>query len=209
VIQSTLVRVVRAIFGVLTLVALVRQFLIHVNLGLDWVNFFSYYTILSNLFAGCVFLLLAAVSSNAAVLQFLRLVAVVNMVLVGIVFNLLLRNADVGALLPWVNVVHHYLMPGVVLLDWIVVPTTIQMGWRELAITSLFPLLYVIYSLVRGAYVNWYPYPFLNYEIAGGTAGVALYAGAITLVFLVVGWTVIALGNRRRSSPAFRYRNDK
>lgn len=44
------------------------------------------------------------------------------MALVGIVFGALLRDVDLGDLLPWVNTVHHYIMPVVVVLDWLYQP---------------------------------------------------------------------------------------
>lgn len=43
------------------------------------------------------------------------------MVVVGIVFALLLRTMDLGSLLPWVNFLLDYVMPAVVLLDWLLV----------------------------------------------------------------------------------------
>jgi len=44
------------------------------------------------------------------------------MAIVGIVYGILLRDEDLGALLPWINVVLHYVMPVVVVLDWLYQP---------------------------------------------------------------------------------------
>jgi membrane protease YdiL (CAAX protease family) len=49
------------------------------------------------------------------------------------------------------------------------------------------PLVYLAYSLVRGAVVDWYPYPFLDPDESGGYAGVAGYALAILAAFTAVG----------------------
>lgn len=43
------------------------------------------------------------------------------MAFVGIAFNTLLRDAALGGLTPWVNVVHHMLMP-LAVVDWILLP---------------------------------------------------------------------------------------
>jgi len=186
-------------FGLLTLVALVRQLVIHLQLGFNPANFFSYYTVLSNLFAGCVLILSAAQTKVFhRYLEILRVISVINMALVGIVFSALLRDADLGSMLPWVNFVHHYLMPCVVVTDWLIFPPRARLGARELAIALIFPLAYLIYSLIRGKLVGWYPYPFLDARIVNGTTTVAVYVIGITLVFGIVGTGLIALGNVRR-----------
>lgn len=102
------------------------QLNIHVASGFNAVNFFSYFTNLSNLLAATV-LILGAVRSfgdraTTAGFDQLRFMSVVNMLIVGIVFSLLLRNADLGTLLPWVNVLLHYVMPCVVVVDWLLDP---------------------------------------------------------------------------------------
>jgi hypothetical protein len=124
--------------------------------------------------------------------------AAINMVVVGIVFAVLLRNSDLGALLPWVNFVVHYLMPCVVVLDWVVLPPRIRLGVRELLVCLIFPALYLVYVLVRGSIVNWYPYPFLN-PVKGGYGGVAAYAVAVTVVFILAGVVLFAIANKRHN----------
>jgi hypothetical protein len=202
----SLVRILRVLFGFLPLVALGRQLAIHRGLGFSVTNFFSYFTNLSNLFAGGVLLLCAAASardnSSSRTLAGLRAVAVINMVLVGIVFTVLLRDTDLGSLLRWVNTVLHDLMPCILMLDWVALPPAVRLGWRELMMGLLFPVAYVIYVLVRGRITGWYPYPFLNPAQAGGAAGVLSYVVGITVTFVLVGGGLIALGNWRRAAVA-------
>jgi len=62
----------------------------------------------------------------------------------------------------------------------------------------VFPLAYLVYSLVRGPIVGWYPYPFLDPGKVGGYPGVALYAVGITLGFFLFVWLIVALGQRVR-----------
>jgi hypothetical protein len=57
----------------------------------------------------------------------------------------------------------------------------------------LYPPIYLVYTLTRGAIVNWYRYPFLNPAKVGGDGVVALYCVGIFLAFLVV-VALIALG---------------
>ena len=193
------IRALRLFFGALPLVALLRQLSIHLGLGFDWVNFFSYYTTLSNLLGGCVLILSGAVRIEDRRFEVLRATAVINLCLVGLIFSTLLRDADVGSLLPWVNAVHHDLMPCVIVLDWLLVPPRVRLGARQLGLALVAPMTYVAYTLVRGARTGWYPYPFLNPGIAGGALGVALYVLGIAAAFVFVGWALIALGNMRRT----------
>jgi hypothetical protein len=112
----------RLCFGLLAIAAIGCQLLIHLRLGLDVVNFFSYFTNLANLMAAVTLLIAAWMSLEAREsigFDVLRAMAAVSMVVVGIVFSVLLRNADLGSLQPWVNLVVHYMMPCVIVADWI------------------------------------------------------------------------------------------
>jgi hypothetical protein len=101
----------RLFFGLLTLASIVTQLSIHVYLGFNLVNFFSYFTNLSNILAAVVFIIgaifLLQRHEPSTTFEIVRGTSVVCMGVVGIVFSILLRNEDVGALLPWVNFVLH------------------------------------------------------------------------------------------------------
>jgi len=189
----------RLFFGLLTLVAIGWQLAIHVRMGFDVVNFFSFFTNLSNLLAAIVLVLGARRLWRPASTgpdEGLRALSAVNMVVVGIVFSLLLRDVDLGALRPWINTLLHHVMPCVVLLDWLLQPPRTRLGGRQLLWTLVFPMAYLVYTLVRGSRTGWYPYPFLNPANVGGYGGVALYAAGIALTFGLTGWGLLALGNR-------------
>jgi hypothetical protein len=190
----------RAAFGLLALAAIATQLIVHARLGLSVVNFFSYFTNLSNLFAAFT-LLVAAAPANADEdrlwIETLRAIAVINMTLVGLVFSILLRNVDLGSLLPWVNWALHYVMPIFLIVDWIAHPPRIQLGRQVLLISLSFPLAYLAYILARGSATNWYPYPFLSPADAGGVAGVAAHVAGITVVYIFAAWVILALGKRR------------
>ncbi len=190
----------RLFFGLLALGAVGWQLVVHLRLGFPVLNFFSYFTNLGNLFAAGVLLAAAGQSTATAESKSLpvwRLMAVIYMTIVGVVFAILLRNEDLGALRPWVNFVVHTLMPCVVLVDWLVWPPRGRLGWPQLGVCLVPPLLYLAYTVARGAAIGWYPYPFLNPAQAGGYGGVALYAAGITAVFFGTGLALIWASNRR------------
>jgi hypothetical protein len=114
-----------------------------------------------------------------------------------VVFAVLLRNLPLGALLPWVNFVLHYLMPCVMVFDWLLWPPRQRLNLGALAACLPFPLLYLGYTLLRGRAFGWYPYPFLNPAKTGGYGGVTAYALGITALFLIVGFALLAAANRR------------
>ena len=163
-------------------------------------NFFSYFTILGNIFASVVFIigavrLMRGYQTNDADVA-IRGASVVYMVFIGIVFNTLLIGVDLGGLLPWINTVHHMVMPLVVLIDWIVWPPRSRVSVRTALLWMVFPAVYVVYSLVRGAIVGFYPYPFFNPAAVGGYGGVALYCAAMLVAFVALAFLIRWLANR-------------
>ena len=202
---SAMPAVVRLILGALTLFAIGWQLAIHVAAGFDVVNFFSYFTNLSNLVAAGVLLRFGALGLSgrapSPVDEQLRGMAVVYMTVVGVVFALLLRHVDLGALRPWINVLLHYVMPVAVVADWLLRPG--DAGSRGRLLVLAFPLVYVIYTLARGALVGWYPYPFLDPR-RDGWASVGVHVVAIVVLFVLTQWAATAVARvlGRPAGPA-------
>lgn len=195
---QTPVAALRLAFGLLVLAAVGTQLVLHVRSGYNVVNFFSYFTNLSNLFAAVVLLMGAASSCTTSKPpgDLARAIGVVNMAVVGVVFAILLRNVDLGDLRPWVNTTLHYLMPCVVLIDWLLMPPKAKLGFKPLLLVLVFPVLYIGYVLVRGSLVQWYPYPFLNPVNVGGYSGVAAYVVGIAAAFVIAAGALLSIGNR-------------
>lgn len=193
-----MINLARLFFAILALAAIGQQLMLHIGASFSVVNFFSYFTNLSNLLAAIVLLISVFGNSmiGAATRDLLRYASVVNMTVVGLVFAALLRNVDLGGLLPWVNFVLHYVMPVVIVLDWLLQPPAAKLQAKHLGIVFVFPALYIAYVVLRGASMGWYPYPFLNPANVGGYGSVALYALGITITFLLAGWALLSIGNR-------------
>jgi hypothetical protein len=199
-----LVAAYRAVFGLLALAAIATQAISLSSLGIfNPGNFFSFFTILSNLIAAAVLLVAVARwrSERSRRLDLVRGGAVVYMAVTGIVYSLLLRGADVDTALVWVNVVVHYLMPVVMVADWLIDPPAERITYGQGLLWLSFPFVWTIYTLIRGAIVTWYPYPFLD-PTNGGYATVALYSLAILVVMFAVCIGVVALGNARRGGTS-------
>lgn len=188
----------RAVLAVLALVAIGQQLFLHVRASYSLLNFFSYYTNLSNLFAILVLLLAVflPLPGSSTAREVMRYVSAVNMAVVGIVFAVLLRDVDLGSLLPWVNFVVHYVMPVAIVLDWVLQPPRAGLKAGHLVLALVFPAVYLGYVLLRGAANGWYPYPFLNPANVDGYRGVAAYSLGIVVAFVVAGLVLLVLGNR-------------
>lgn len=164
------------------------------------VNFFSFFTIDSNLL-GATMLLVAAArwrSEPSLLVDLLRGAAVVYLSVTFIVFALLLANSDVDLALPWVDFVLHKLMPVVVVVDWLLDPPARRLSVRQALLWLSFPAVWIVYTLIRGPLAGWYPYPFLD-PANGGYGTVALYVVGILGLMTVTCLVVMALGNAVRA----------
>lgn len=198
--------VIRLFFGLLTLYAIGVQLGIHLRLGFDPVNYFSYFTNLSNIILATVFVI-GAINlwqrrTPTPEQDLMRGGSVVYIAVVGLVFSILLRDVELGSLQPWINTLMHYVNPVVGVADWIISPPKSKLNLEKTRAWLIFPLAYLAYTLVRGALVNWYPYPFLNPATVGGYGAVALYCVGILAIFLAFSWAVIRIAAPAKAERA-------
>lgn len=197
--SASSLRIVRLGFGLLGLLAVSYQFYASTSRpGFNPVNYFSYFTILSNLFLALVLLITASSNKMFQRATSVRGAAALYMTITGIVYFVLLRGLEesLQTPIPWVNTVLHYVMPLVGLLDWLLVRSTVRLSRNQLVSWLLFPLLYLIYSLVRGHLTGFYPYPFLNVSKQGPLI-VTVICLIIMFAFITVGSLLRWLNNRR------------
>jgi hypothetical protein len=158
------------------------------------INFFSFFTIESNIFAVIMLIVSAfavAQQKQSMKLALFRGAAMLYMLITGIVFALLLSGLDNAALtaVPWDNIVLHYIMPVVMLVDWLINKPKYTIRFKQALIWLVYPIVYVAYSLVRGSLVGWYPYPFLNPATKGYT-GILLTSIGILGLTLALVWVI-------------------
>ena len=176
-------------------------------------HFFSFFTIESNILSAVV-LLIGAVylvtrkGEDPQWYNTLRAATVTYMVVTGIVYNLLLRGVELpqGATLAWSNEVLHVVACAWLLLDWILVPGRSPIAAKNIWKILVFPIVWVIYTLVRGPLVAdtvygsdyWYPYPFLNPNTsAEGYFTVAFFVLLIAVAIGSVAAGVLWISRRR------------
>jgi len=190
---------IRVGFSLLTVAAIVVQLLDLAGRGtLNPVNYFSYFTIQSNLIGVAAFLVAAArwQRGRSNGVELLRGGATVYLTVTFVVFALLLSGTDVDTAIPWVNTVLHGVFPVAVMLDWLVTTPSVVIEFRSSLAWLAYPMGWTAYTLVRGPIAGWYPYPFLN-PANGGYGTVGLYVVAILVFGLVLCAVVSGVGRWR------------
>jgi len=187
---------VRAIVAVAVLAAIAWQAWLIIDSGLFRpLRFFAFFTIESNLFGALLWLWLAARwrAPRTRTDDLLRGAATLYLAVTFIVVVVLLKGAELSLSDPTVDFVVHKLFPILAIVDWIVDPPRTDLRYRDVAIWLVFPLIWVVLTLVRGALDGWYPYPFLDPD-NGGYRSVAYHVIAILAGFLVIAGAIVALG---------------
>lgn len=190
----------RILLGILVFVAVSIQLADSIQQGRDIFNFFSFFTIQSNILAALILLVVGfgtlAKKKGTPQFAFLRGAATLYMIMTGIIFALLLSGLQqaLQTTIPWVNVVLHYVMPIVMLVDWLVHPPATRVPFKRALWWLVYPFAYLVYSWARGAFTHWYPYPFLNPE---GNRWLAVIATCILIGIGVVGIIRLITFHRR------------
>lgn len=185
------------------------------------VNFFSFFTILSNCLGAIVMLIggLWLLTRGTRKqweprwMSYAWISVGTYMVVTGIVYNILLRGyvLEQGATVVWANEVLHLIGPAIFLLDLIFCIARRRVGWTAMGAAVLFPIAWVMYTLLRGENVTspvtgdpyWYPYPFLNpYLQPNGYFGVGLYVIGIAAAILAVAALAVWRTRMRRAVDA-------
>lgn len=218
---------VRIVFALLILAAVIAQLQVTVSgavsagrdVATTLINFFSFFTVQSNLLAAAVLLMATATwwrrGRQPAWLTIALACATTYMLVTGVVYNALLRSVALpqGTTVPWSNEVLHLVGPAFLLLD-LFVAQRHRLKWWVIAVIAVYPLAWVAYTLTRGPVTTnpvtgasrWYPYPFLDPQNPDlqppGYGGVLMYIAVIAVTVVIVGVFVVGWLRRheRRAS---------
>jgi len=194
--------------GILGWAALVLQYALVLRgpLGADLftrtVNFFSYFTILTNILAALA-LTLPWLAPQSALGEFfsrpsVRTAIAAYIIIVMAIVYLILRH--LSNLQGWdfiADLLLHYVMPILFVIDWLLLVPKQALKLRDTLYWLAFPVVYLIWTFVHGAASGFYPYPFLNTGELG-IARVLLNEAGLLVVFLILGSILVTGGNRRK-----------
>lgn len=188
------------------------------NLAIDVVNFFSFFTIQSNIAAAVTLaigavLLLRGRGPDPRWFAVLLVCVATYMITTGIVYNLLLRGIELpqGSTLGWSNEVLHAVAPLYLVVDRLFAPGNRALPTKTIGIAVIYPIVWAVYTLVRAPFtfdygtntMGWYPYPFLNPVLSSnGYLSVAFYVVLIAVVISAVTLGLLWLSARREKNAA-------
>lgn len=220
-------RIYAALAAAIGWFALVLQLILIVTVESDIsvagriVNFFSYFTILSNILAAIALSAAAyGATRSALVWPSVQTAIAIYIAVTGITYVLVLRNFcdDLAAggvtELPaycdpstWAIVADrllHYVMPVIYLLFWLLFVKKGGLSYRSIPWFLIFPVGYAAYTLIRGPGVNWYPYPFIDASLRSPSE-LVINIAVLVVVFAVIALLLVAVGRgmgRLRTNPA-------
>ncbi|MEO9138100.1 MAG: Pr6Pr family membrane protein [Jatrophihabitans sp.] len=164
----------------------------------------SFFTIQSNLLSGLVSAQLALrPDRDGPAWRALRLASLFGITVTGIVYSTVLAKIHEpnGAAETFVNTIVHYVVPVMMILGWLAFGPRPRIERVTVLRSLLFPVLWLAYTVIRGAIWSWYPYPFLDVP-THGYVRVGLNSAVMTLVLGAVAGLFL-LGDRRlRPAPA-------
>ncbi|MCU1552124.1 MAG: hypothetical protein JWR36_2684 [Glaciihabitans sp.] len=218
------VAVVRVVVAALIVAAVVAQLersiqIWHkggLDVGFQLVNFFSFFTIESNIASVVVLLIGAgfafAKRDDPRWYTIFRVIVVTYMGVTGVVYNLLLRGVELpqGTTVEWSNEILHVVACAYLVLDWLFAPGRSALSWRVIRIIVIFPIVWAAYTLIRAPFAidertgkPWYPYPFLNPALATeGYFSVGFYVVLIAVIVGLVGAGAVWVSRNNRPFSA-------
>ena len=159
------------------------------------VQLLSYFTILSNILVAksLTVSLLAPTSKWGKYFSSASVTGAITVYIatVGITYNIILRNLIIlEGFSILANELLHVVVPVLYVIYWILFTTRARLKWSEIYYWLIYPLIYLIYILIRGAISGYYPYPFVDVGRLGYSNVVinslGMIAGFVVLSVLLI-----------------------
>jgi hypothetical protein len=159
--------------------------------------YFGYFTVLTNIFIASVASARLARKKSRLSSETVRGCATTAILFVGIAYHFLLRNVWSPEGWQWVaDFILHYAVPLVSLAYWLVFPPRDRLRITAPIIWGLYPLVYIVYVLLRAEFIGSYPYHFIDVKQIG-YASVLTNALGLLLCFVFFGFVVYFIARLR------------
>ena len=158
------------------------------------VEFFSYFTIQSNILVAITTGMLAVNPERSGLLwRVLRLASLFGITVTLVIYHVVLaRLANFEGLAAATNVGLHYVAPILAIVGWFLFGPRPRFTARTLLWAACWPAAYLVYTLVHGAFSGFYPYPFVNVD-KRGLGHVLVTAVGLVAVLLAIGAVYVLL----------------
>ena len=193
------------IFG---LFSIILQFILMLHsrdtsLAESIIRFFSFFTIISNSMAVLHFigLLLTAQKKLHQFVQRNETASAVSMyiIVVGFVYQIILKPLLLAPLQGWFMIadnILHALIPFLILVYWILFLSSKKINVQTLPYCLIYPVVYLAYTLIRGSFIDFYPYPLVAVNKLG-YGKVLLNSALLVLFFLGLAYLFATFANWR------------
>ena len=158
--------------GIIALVSVSIQFYLMIenrvsSIPETIIRFFSFFTIVTNLIVGVYFTLLYFNYKKNSTSLFQKpeiLTAItVYITIVGLVYQFALRHLwEPEGLQKIIDESLHSIIPLLVIVYWYFYENKKSIQYKSCIQWLIYPMMYLVYILIRGAFSNFYPYPFVN-----------------------------------------------
>jgi len=160
-------------------------------------NMFAFFTIDSNVIVGVTSLLLALrPGRSSTVFSVARMTGLVAITITGIVYHVALRGLfelDSWALAA--DMILHTVVPILAVIGWVCFGPGGRVSRRVVVLSLVFPVAWLAFTLIRGAAIGWYPYPFIDVTKIGYIRAV-VNAVWVALLFLGIAAGATAFDRR-------------
>lgn len=162
------------------------------------IQFLSFFTILTNILVGVYFTYCGVKPTSTPGLFFaspqVSTAITVYIVVVGLVYNIILRSIwNPQGLQKIVDEALHSIIPLYFLLYWLIYVPKKTLSFRDVPAWLLYPLVYILYILIRGSLSGLYPYPFVDVNKLG-YGQVLQNSVFLTMLFLFLSLGFVGLG---------------
>jgi hypothetical protein len=160
-------------------------------------NVFAYFTIQSNLLLGGTALLLAlGTERDSTLFRTLRLNGVLCIAVTGIVYHVALAGlSELSGAAAVTNFLLHTATPVLGVLGWLLFGPRGRTSFAIVGWSLVFPVLWLVFTLIRGEAVGFYPYPFVDVGDLGYPK-VLVNCLLVALLFLVLAFGATLLDRR-------------
>lgn len=160
-------------------------------------NFFSYFTILTNLLvaASLSIQLISPLSSTGLFFSnpAVRTAIAVYIVIVGIVYSVALRHIwNPKGLQMVADRLLHDAIPLLYFIFWIFCTPRKVLQYRNAIRWLIYPVVYLVFALIKGLTTKWYAYPFINISELG-VGKVTINCLFVAVAFLIISFLFILI----------------
>lgn len=167
------------------------------------VRFFSFFTVLTNsIVAICAGVLLFG--KKYRIYNFFHknttMTAItVYIVIVGLVYNILLRHLQTLEGMHRITTeIFHNVVPLLFIVYWAFFVSKQNMPWKSIFVWLIYPLIYVVFTLLHGEFTNFYPYPFINIDKLGFIKAMQ-NAIFVIIAFIILSSVLIGIGKIKKN----------